>query len=422
MLSSCALVAALAIAAGSASASPYVQYGVQDDAWLLTGNGTLDGRLATLDRLGVDIVRVTVRWDQVAPRRPGNARNPRDPAYDWSLYDEAFDGLRSRGIGVLVTLWGTPAWANGGRAPNWAPTASGSLAAFAYAASKRYPWIHRWAIWNEPNLRLSFRPTSPSVYTTRLLNPAYAALKAASRANRIAGGVTAPRGGESGMSPVTWIRRMRAAHAHLDAYAQNPYPLSPRETPTSGGCMRCATYTMATLPKLIAEVKRDFGSRTRIWLTEYGYNSKPPSTWLGVPNRLQARFVEEAAHRAYELPKVDLLINYLVRDEPDASRWTSGFITSHGSPKLSFRAFSLPLVQVSRHGLRTTLWGQVRPGAGAQAYRLQRLSQGRWRPVGASSRTSGRGFFTRVVSAPPGAKLRIWSPSQDAASPTLVVS
>ena len=44
---------------------------------------------------------------------------------------------------------------------------------------------------------------------------------------------------------------------------------------------------MATLPKLIAEVKRRFGTQTRIWLTEYGYNSKPPSKWLGVSNTAQ---------------------------------------------------------------------------------------------------------------------------------------
>ena len=65
---------------------------------------------------------------------------------------------------------------------------------------------------------------------------------------------------------------------------------------------------MATLPKLITEVKARFGTKTRIWLTEYGYNSKPPSKWLGVSNTLQARYVSEAALRVYLASHVDLLI------------------------------------------------------------------------------------------------------------------
>ena len=46
----------------AANASPYIRYGVQDDAWLEFGPGTLDSRLDQLDALGVDVVRVTVDW------------------------------------------------------------------------------------------------------------------------------------------------------------------------------------------------------------------------------------------------------------------------------------------------------------------------------------------------------------------------
>jgi hypothetical protein len=397
-----------------------VRYGVQDDAWLLTGPGTLESRLATLDRLGVDVVRVTIHWNTVAPTRPANARDPDDAAYHWAEYDAALRGLNSHGIGAVVSLWGTPTWANGGRGPNWAPTGKWSLASFAYAASERYPWIHRWTIWNEPNLPTFLRPTSPQLYTTVLLDPAYDALKSASRLNLVAGGVTSPRQA-SGVSPVSFLRGMAAAHARLDAYAQNPYPVRPLETPTGGGCATCAEYTMATLPRLVKDVNHYFGARTRIWLTEYGYNSKPPSTWLGVSNSVQARYVAEAARRAYELPKVDLLINFLVRDEPSGARWTSGFITSRGSLKPSFRAFALPFVELSRRGLRTVVWGQVRPRKGAQPYRLERFVDGHWSWIGAVERTASSGYFTRTISAGNGAELRVWSPLDGAYSPILTV-
>ena len=61
---------AACVAPSSVQASSGVRYGIQDDAWLEWGPGTLDQRLRTLKRLGVPLVRFTVRWNQVAPRRP----------------------------------------------------------------------------------------------------------------------------------------------------------------------------------------------------------------------------------------------------------------------------------------------------------------------------------------------------------------
>ena len=409
------------LAPGGASASSHIQYGVQDDAWLLYGPEPPAQRIQILQRLGVDVVRLTLRWDTVAESAPTDARNPDDPAYQWDLYDPLLERLRAAHIAVLISLWGTPEWANGGQAPNYAPDDATSLASFAYAAATRYPWITRWTVWNEPNVRVFLVPNSPRLYVTRLLNPTYRALKSVNSRNLVAGGVTSPRKTPSGVSPIAWIRGMRAAHALLDAYAQNPYPVRPGETPTSGGCWRCTEITMATLPKLIAEVKRDFGTRTRIWLTEYGYNSKPPSRWLGVPNALQARYVGEAALRAYLAPRVDLLIHFLVRDEPNASKWTSGFYTSRGKVKPSFNAYALPFAQVSRKGNRTTVWGNVRPRVGAQPYRLQQFRSGHWQWLGGTRLTTRGGYLVRVVTASHGARLRIWSPRDGRYSVTVTV-
>ena len=414
------LVTALVVPVG-ANASSRAQYGVQDDAWIIYGPEAPAKRIQILQQLGVDIVRLTLRWDTVAKNAPADPRDPADPAYDWGLYDPMLERLRAAHINVLISLWGTPPWANGDQKPNYVPVDGDAFGAFAYAASKKYPWITKWTVWNEPNVRLFMIPNDPRTYTTRLLNPAYRALKSANPRNLVAGGVTSPRKTPSGVSPITWIRGMRAARALLDAYAQNPYPVRPRETPTSGGCWHCTEITMATLPKLITEVKRNFGTRTRIWLTEYGYNSKPPSKWLGVSNTLQARYVSEAALRVYLSARVDLLIHFLVRDEPNASKWTSGFLTSHGKVKPSFGAFSLPLAQVLRRGNRTTIWGQVRARTGAQPYRLQLLRNGRWVWVGGTRLTTSAGVLNRVVTAGAGARLRIWSPRDRRYSAVLTV-
>src|SRR6266699_1478940 len=95
---------------------------------------------------------------------------------------------------------------------------------------------------------------------------------------------------------------MHAVGAHLDAYAHNPYPLNPKhESPRSGGS-------------------------ARIWLTEYGYQTNPPDRLLGVSQLLQARYIGDAALVAYRTPRVDMLIQFLYRDEPNVDRFQSGLV------------------------------------------------------------------------------------------------
>ena len=73
-----ALVATVAVFAhvSTADASPRAVYGVQDDAWLVHGPGTLESRLDVLDRMGVDVVRYTVRWYVIAGKRPQSRSAP----------------------------------------------------------------------------------------------------------------------------------------------------------------------------------------------------------------------------------------------------------------------------------------------------------------------------------------------------------
>jgi hypothetical protein len=399
------LACALGLGTSSADASPNVRFGIQDDAWLAHGSGTLDDRLDRLERLGVDVVRFNLHWDKIEPSKR---------EYVWEDSDAVLQGLRSRGIPAVVGIVGSPSWANGGRAPNFAPGAA-SFAGFVRAAATRYRWVRQWLLWNEPNQARWLRPTSPSTYVRQILNPGYAAIHAVIPGAKVAGGVTAPRGSTNGVSPVDWIRGMRAARARLDAYAHHPYPSSSRETPFTRDCRYCETITMGTIERLIFEVGRAFGAK-RIWLTEYGYQTGA----YGVTQQRQAELLGQSGLRAHKAARVDMLIHYLVKDEPQASRFQSGLFNVAGRPKLAALAFPLPIAQAGRSGGRLVLWGQVRPRASTQSYRVQvRVDGGPWRFSGGTRKTSSRGFFSTAVAAPARSNVRIYSPLDRAYSATI---
>jgi hypothetical protein len=387
-----------------------VAFGVADDAWLAHGPGTLESRLDVLSTLGVDVVRFSVRWDRVARKPPASPRDPDDAAYSWKEVDAILNGLRRHGIDPVVTLEGPRAWSTCGGPSIWSRSSSVAFGAFAYAAGTRYPWIRRWTIWNEPNSSVFLRPTVANVYVSKLLNPGYAALHAAIPGVTIAGGVTAPRAGASGVSPVPWIRSMAAAHAKLDAYAHHPYPGRPQsETPWGPKCVNCQTITMADLERLEREVTKAFGSKP-IWLTEYGYQTNPPDVYLGVTQQQQATYYANAALRVYRAPAVEMLIYFMVRDDHAPAGWQSGVFKTDGQVKPSYAALQLPILQISRHGGRVGLWGQVRPRSGKQPFRIRLEEDDRATWLGATRWTDQNGFFSISVSAPAGSRLRIWSP------------
>jgi hypothetical protein len=384
-----------------AHATPRVKYGIQDDNYILNGPGKLTKRLDTLDRLGVDLVRFTVRWDEVE-RRQGRL--------NWGRTDQVLRGLNNRRMQPVVTLVGTPAWANGGRAPRFAPPSGKDFATFAAAAAERYPFVRYWLIWNEPNLRRWLEPTVPGTYVRRLLNPAYRAIHRANRRALVGGGVTAPRANVGGVSPLDWLRGIRRAGAKLDAYAHHPHPGSAYETPTEGGCFgaECKTVTLANVRVLVQAVRRAWGGGKRIWLSEWGYQTNPPDKFLGVSPRLQAQYIGEAARVVYRTRQVDMLIQFLYQDEPQTDRFQSGLLNWRGRPKPGLHAFAFPLASTS-DGSVARLWGQIRPRAGRQPYRIQLYTRKRKAWLTPVRSTDRRGTFAVSVRVPIGAVLRVWS-------------
>ena len=122
--------------------------------------------------------------------------------------DELVRNTQKRDLEVLITIWGTPKWANGGKTPNVAPRRMSDLTAFSRAVASRYsgrfagiPFVRFYSIWNESNLQLFLAPqfdakgksVAPRNYA-RLAAAAYAGIKAGNPLAKVAVGSTSSAG------------------------------------------------------------------------------------------------------------------------------------------------------------------------------------------------------------------------------------
>lgn len=214
------MLASLA-AAAPASASKTQEALLQDDPLLLSSQTQqdVDASFATLRSLGVDRVRVSVFWDDVAPDResqdkpafpePGPSSPAAYPRGSWDAYDRVALAAQKHGVALLFTISGPgPAWSTAGVQCGDRPfegcdegrhlPSPEELGAFATAVGTRYsgtyqaegqpgtsgrppsgvgpividpgeqgtpaqpgpvlPRIDHWSIWNEPNYTGSLEP------------------------------------------------------------------------------------------------------------------------------------------------------------------------------------------------------------------------------------------------------------------------
>jgi beta-glucosidase/6-phospho-beta-glucosidase/beta-galactosidase len=186
LLTTLVALAAL-LPAASARANPTQASLVQDDPQLTyTSSSHRTARLNELQSLGIDIVKVRVNWRFIAPKKRPRGFNGADPAAygaAWTPYDELVSGAQARGMDVMFQL-GTaaPEWATPGKSAIRSPNPA-EFGKFAEAVGKRYPSVHLFSVWNEPNLvswlspQYSGKvPASPRIYRG-LLNAVYGGMQ-----------------------------------------------------------------------------------------------------------------------------------------------------------------------------------------------------------------------------------------------------
>jgi hypothetical protein len=226
---------------------------MQDDSLInTTKESVVVDTLAKMEALGVQVVRVNLKWNTVAPD-PNSRTEPKgfnalnEVEYSprlWAPYDRLVFLAPLFGIAVQFDITGPgPLWAMGNKPPNakaanhWYPNAK-DFGQFVYAVGQRYDGqnapgdldVRLWSIWNEPNQPGWLAPQStlvhgkevaqsPRLYRA-LANAGYNALLASGHAtDDILFGETAPEGDSSAgyyksLTPIPFLRDLYCVGSH----------------------------------------------------------------------------------------------------------------------------------------------------------------------------------------------------------------
>ena len=323
-----------------------------------------------LVNLRAQIIRLNLDWGAtIALKRPATPVDPNDPAYDWSIYDRAVENAAKYKIQVLFTIYGTPRWANGSKKGlNRAPRQMLFLKQFATAAAKRYsgtfkttdgkvlPAVRKWLAWNEPNNpvflapqwgrinKKHFIPVAARTYA-QICTAIWSGVHSTHLSNEVvACGATDPRGNNSplglrpSISPLAFLAALKKyGLRNFDVYAHHPYYSRPAESPTTRPKAK-TVVTLANIGDLTTLLTRLYGNK-QLWITEYGYQTRPPDKLFGVSWINQARYLTKAYAIARKNPRITMMLWFLLRDEQRLAGWQSGFFTVSGRQKPSYNAF-----------------------------------------------------------------------------------
>jgi hypothetical protein len=329
-----------------------------------------DTAFPTLVKLRAQVIRLNLDWNVIATRRPLKPNDPADPAYNWSVHDRVLQNAAKNKIQVLFTIIGTPRWANGKlKGTNRAPAKLADLRNFALAAATRYsgtykrddgvvlPSVRKWLAWNEPNnpvflkpqwakVGRRYAPVGAKAYVG-ICRSISAGIHASHLANEVvACGATDPRGNNNArnrrpsISPLAFLQGLRnygLKRSQFDVYAHHPYYGRPSESPTTKPKDK-QTVTLANISVLTKLLSKLYGNK-KLWITEYGYQTRPPDRAFGVTWAKQAKYLTEAYKIARKNPRITMMLWFLLRDESRLGGWQSGFFTAAGKKKPAYDAF-----------------------------------------------------------------------------------
>jgi hypothetical protein len=453
---------------------------IEDERLLLSGSPQGPAAAADWKQLGIQSVRVTAHWWQIAPavrstRKPKgfNASDPNAAGYNWGPVDHAIGTVVAAGLKPMLTITGPgPVWASSSPSRHnmyWKPKAS-EFAGFATAAAKRYGVsVDRYLIYNEPNQkgwlqpqwsckklhrRRVCSPVSPNTYRD-LVRAAVPAIHKADPHSEAVIGELAPVGNRpisdnTPMAPLPFLRQMGCVDSRYhsirsgsckhfkaasgDSFGYHPHPkkLAPDTANRDVDDAQFGDFKRLfyALDKLTRKHRIKAPGRTfKIRLTEFGYETNPPDRSNGISQSLQNRYLQQASYIAWKTRRIESLNFYQWEDEPTVnlgrganrySGYQTGLNMANGKPKPALSTFAAPFVIDLPQRRRTGLfWGQVRPASTHQVTIMVRSrGSSSWRKL-ATVRTASDGTWSKRLRVSSTSSYRYsWTPAATAGAPS----
>jgi hypothetical protein len=264
------------------------------------------------------------------------------------------------------------------------------------------------------------------------------------RLRPITGGAARARG-----CPPDRAARLRFVSEHpglfrATGFGHHPYAIDVEPTRREPNPDQVTISSIGRLTKTLDGIFRRYGQRRRlpIWLTEYGYQTRPPDPLTGVSYRRQAAYLNEGEYIAYRNRRIRSFSQFLlVDDQPNTrvapgdprywgSTFQSGLVNLARKHKPSFFAFQRPAFVSParvRRGRRVRVFAALRPAPAGRRLtarvEFRAGSRGPWRTLRRLSTRNRRGYLWTTVRPRRSGQIRVrWLTSPGGTSRTATVS
>jgi hypothetical protein len=425
--------------AAAAEARPFLK-GTAEPLYTSGDNATRDRWFDETVNAGGNLVRLNVQWRSAVSGEPADPTNPADPAYNFGPWDTAVREASSRGLRVLLTVYGAPDFAEAKNQPeNPGPlTPEGSfrpnpeaLGDFAQALARRYsggfsdglvegplPRVDYFEAWNEPNLSVHLYPqwnksgtnNQAAPHYRRMLNAFYEGVKASGSGAQVVTGGLGPFGSDPDDNllrtrPLLFLREVlclkQSRKLRPDKCKEPPKfdILAHHPINVHGGPRRSAVHPddaggavdFKNVARILrfAERKNTVPGKHGLWGTEFWWQTNPPDPDFGYSLAKQASYIQETFYLMWKYGASAGIILQMV-DQPyrrENNGLQTGLFFVDGSRKPAFQAFRFPFVTDRKSRGKLVVW-TIPPSSGELLVEEKRGSG--WETVASGNAQAGQ--------------------------------